>query len=82
MGNVVKHVDYEQQRKPFKGSRNRHNPKNALKKCTRVLVVKKANYINTVSCQLCVRENIYKVYKAKDRNSDLYQDPQQHTEEP
>lgn len=50
-----------------KGHKNRHNPDKDLKGATEVLIVKKANYEQCLTCQLCVSDNAYKVYQTDDQ---------------
>ena len=45
-----------------KGYRNRNNPTNALKLATEVVIVKKANYTECLTCHVCMSDNKYKVY--------------------
>ena len=45
-----------------KGARNRNNPVNEIQKATEVVIVKQANYINSITCNLCIIDNVYKVY--------------------
>lgn len=47
----------------FKGQKNPNNPNIHLKHIDEVLIIKKANFINCMTCYWCVGENVYKVYK-------------------
>ena len=42
---------------------NHNNPKEVLKKLEHVFISKKANYIDCISCNCCIGENVFKVYK-------------------
>ena len=45
-----------------KGQRNKNNPSNTLKLATEVLIVKQANYMDCISCHVCIQDNVYKIY--------------------
>mmetsp|Transcript_18684 Transcript_18684/g.28608 ORF Transcript_18684/g.28608 Transcript_18684/m.28608 type:complete len:164 (+) Transcript_18684:83-574(+) len=49
-----------------KGHRNRNNPAIDISRAGEVIIVKKANYSDCLSCHLCVRNNKYKVYSNRD----------------
>lgn len=45
-----------------KGLRNKNNPVNDLKKAQEVIIVKQANYVDCISCHVCIQDNVYKIY--------------------
>lgn len=58
----------EPQRFQFKGIKNPNNPRDVLKKVSKVYIVKKANFINCLTCNFCIGENVYKVYKYREEH--------------
>ena len=47
-----------------KGSRNKNNPSNDIKYAKEVNIVKQANYIDCITCHMCISDNVYKIYDA------------------
>lgn len=52
----------------FKGKKNPNNPREMLNKANKVYISKKANYNDCATCNICVSENVYKIYKYKSKN--------------
>ena len=50
----------------LKGSRNRANPINMIKRAHELIVVKEANYTDCMTCHCCIKDNNYKIYTVDD----------------
>ena len=50
----------------LKGSRNRSNPINQIKRSSEVMIVKEANYTDCMTCHFCIKDSNYKVYTVDD----------------
>lgn len=48
----------------LKGRKNKNNPINDIKQAREVVIVKQANYMDCISCHLCIGDNVYKIYDA------------------
>ena len=49
---------------------NKNNPSRQLQLASEVIIKKKANYQDAVTCHCCIAENCYKVYVSQHDNSD------------
>ena len=50
----------------LKGSRNRSNPVNMIKRAHELIIVKEGNYTDCMTCHFCIKDNNYKVYTVDD----------------
>lgn len=63
---LIKNKDKRESENRFraKGARNKNNPSNDIKYAKEVKIVKQANYIDCLTCHMCIHDNVYKIYDA------------------
>ena len=53
----------------YKGTRNKNNPVNSLRRASELVVIKEPNYTDLLSCHFCISDNKYKVYVQREEPS-------------
>ena len=56
---------YQKVKFRIKGPRNKNNPIRDIERSEQVRIVKRANYVDCLTCHFCISDNVYKVYDSQ-----------------